>query len=107
MHMKRYLAVMLTLTLGGLTGRAADAAVAKENGDLIARIHFVGAAQIASDPNAAKWNEIRALPESAEVWRDIIQKLGTAPFRMMNRNSPPRKNDEAALISPLMEDILM
>ena len=107
MHMKRYLAVMLTLTLGGLTGRAVDAAAGKENGDLIARIHFVGAAQIASAPNAAKWNEIRALPESAEVWRDVIQKLGTAPFRMMNRNSPPRKNDEAALISPLMEDILM
>lgn len=106
MHIKRYLAVILTLALGGLAGKAAAGGIDKENGDIIAQIHFVGTAQIANDRNAAKWNEIRALPESKALWDEIIQKLATTPFRLMNRNSPARTKDEAALIRPLMEDIL-
>jgi hypothetical protein len=98
------MAVVLGLALGGAAVRGADSAA--NEGGLIGRIHFAGTAQIIADPNAAKLNEIRALPESVALWEEIVGKLATTPFRVMNQNSTPRKDDHAIQLRPLVGDVL-
>lgn len=107
MQIKRHLSGAAALLLGMACGTGA---VARGNDkppdNLVARIHFMGTAQIAADKQAVKLNEIRAVHESGALWNEIVEKLATTPFRVMNQNSPPRKNNHAELMRPLVEDML-
>ena len=74
--------------------------------DLMARIHFAGTAQLASDANAGKFNDIAAMPESRDLREQTLQKLATAPFRYLKGKLANQNDDEASLIRPLAEDLI-
>ncbi len=91
----------------GVGNVAADEALAKMDGDVIARIHFVGIDRIAADPKAAKLNELGALPATAALRDNLLAKLATAPFRLFEHKLYNQdKNDFAPLLQPLLNDLL-
>ena len=73
--------------------------------ELLLRLHFAGGAQLAATTNAAKLNEITALPASAKLREQVFQKLSRElPRRVLvgtNATSP----EQAALLRPLLDDI--
>ncbi len=86
---------------------AADDVLAKMDGDVIARFHFVGTDRIAADPKAAKLNELGALPATAELREKTLAKLSTAPFRLLeSKLYNQTKSDYASLLRPLLDDLL-
>lgn len=74
--------------------------------DLMARVHFAGTAQLATDANAGKLNEIAALPESRDLREQTLQKLATTPFRYLKSKVAKQTDDCALLIRPLAEDLI-
>ncbi len=80
--------------------------LSKDNGDLVARIHFVGTTQIASDPKAAALNEIMALPATAPMVQETMQKLATTPYRMLQKGRSIGTNDFGSVIRPILDDLL-
>ncbi len=74
--------------------RSADTAPTPDR-DLVACIHFVGATKIAHDPNAAVLNEITAMPATAPMVAQAMQKLANTPHRLYK-----------SLISPLAQMIM-
>jgi hypothetical protein len=109
--MRKYtLLVTILAALGwsAALGRAAtDDALARMDGDTIARFHFAGTARIAADPQAASVNEIAALPETVALRNQTLDKLATTPFRLFEQKiANHNTNDYAPLIRPLLEDLL-
>ncbi|HZQ48028.1 MAG TPA: hypothetical protein VFC07_13505 [Verrucomicrobiae bacterium] len=75
-------------------------------GDLVARIHFSGSTQVAGDPNAAALKEIMALPATAPMMEETMQKLATTPYRLFQKRLASRTNDYAGVIRPILDDLL-
>jgi hypothetical protein len=93
-------------------GATAPASAAGSKGpgdpDLLASIHFVGSTALLADKKAAKLNEIASLPESADLQKDVLDKLATAPYRYLREHEkvPATATDQAALIRPLLDDLV-
>ena len=66
------------------------------------RIHYAGSAHLARDTNAAKLREILALPASAALREQVLNKLAPAPRRFWAEALPTGVPDQAALIRPLL-----
>ena len=71
--------------------------------DTVARIHWIGADQIARDTSASNLVAIGKLPETARLQAQTLDKLATAPWRLL-RQAPD--TNAAALLRPLLEDVL-
>jgi hypothetical protein len=117
--MRVYLVLTMFLTAGlGLgcgqekqesPASSVPAPVARVDSNLLARVHFSGTTQLLADTNmAAKLNEIAGLPETAALRDDAMQKLATAPYRLLQEQKklPNGASDQAALFRPLLEDLL-
>ncbi len=102
--MRNYL-ILLTMICAGLVAVCGQA-LAEGGGDIVARFHFVGTTQIASDPKAAALNEIMALPTTAPMLEETMRKLSTTPFRMLQKGRSIGTNDYAAAIRPILDDLL-
>ncbi|MDB6123341.1 MAG: hypothetical protein JWQ71_2334 [Pedosphaera sp.] len=82
------------------------APASKATNDFIGRIHFIGSTQVFADTNSARLKEIGNLPVTGELREHILQKLATAPFRLLEQRAAQKTNDHAVLIRPLCEDLL-
>lgn len=108
----RYRIILLTaclvMSLGIGNGRAAtDEALAKADGDLIGWFHFAGTARVTSDKAAVKLNQLAAMPESARLRDEFLQKLSTTPFRLFrNKLASGKNNDFSGMIRPLLDDLM-
>ena len=74
-RMKKVRLIFVCLILG-FSGFGKLAAVAPD--DLLASYHFIGSAALAGNPNTAKLKKIWALPETAQLRGDVLQKLARA-----------------------------
>ena len=70
------------------------------------RSHFVGGARLEGDPNAARWNKLAADPASVPFREEVLRKLATAPFRAWQGQMAAGAKDQAALLEPLLGDLL-
>ena len=71
--------------------------------DLLASYHFVGSAALAGNPNAAKLRKIWALPETAQLSGDVLQKLARASAKSFGTDSGTNR---ATVLRPLFDDLL-
>src|SRR5271154_507385 len=106
MRIQGLLVFAMAVVLEGFAAKSPVLAQGGSDSDLLARVHFMGLNDIAADKTSAKFAEIAALPEGKVLRQEIVSKLATTPFRLMNMNSPPRQRDNAALIRPLVDDVL-
>src|ERR1700692_3831982 len=108
--MRTYLSVLtlgiLGLWLGAAPATADQASIAVDN-NLIGRFHFVGTGRIGTDTNAAKLNEIAAIPASKALFEQTLEKLSTAPARWLRHTLGSSPNDYSNLIRPLWDDLLL
>lgn len=106
--MRNYLSVLTIVVLGFWPGaetvQAQPGSVAADR-ELIGRFHFVGTSRVGADTNAAKLNEIAALPASKELIEQTLQKLSTAPARWLRGHIGSAGDDYAPLIRPLLDDL--
>jgi hypothetical protein len=68
------------------------------------RWHFVGAAHLAGDPNAAKLRQIAALPSTLALRTQTLQKLSVGLANSFPTSAGENTN-RAALLRPLLEDV--
>lgn len=108
------LLILLGVILSGCGKKSADAppagppqatAPATER-PLLARWHFVGGGQFNADTNAAVLRKILALPATGEYREQTLQKLSHTPFQIICDRVMATTNDFAALIRPLLDDLL-
>ncbi len=96
---------LAVLLMGGRRANALDSVVpgASENGEVVARIHWLGKKGISTDTNAAGLVKIWDLPETAKFQDELVEKCAAAPWRLIrgetNRNS-------GKLIGPIIRDML-
>lgn len=70
---------------------------------LLARGHFAGSRSLGSSTNAAQLKKMWALPESAQLSEQILQKLARAPEQLL-AGRIQNTGDHSALIRPLLDD---
>lgn len=87
----------------GLLAAALPAAPAE---NLIARIHFVGAAQIAADPNSTAFTNLWPTPEARALTTQTLDKLARVPYAHFQAKLAPGTDDEASRLRPLYDDLL-
>jgi hypothetical protein len=85
---------------------AALAVYAAPTDDLIARIHFVGAAQIGADTNSVAFTNLWLTPEARALSVQTLDKLACAPYEHFKAKMAPGTPDEAAQLRPLFDDLL-
>lgn len=100
--------VVAALGLGALkSGAGTDEVLTHTDGDLIAHVHFAGTKSITSSPLATKLNEFAAMPETAALRDKTLDKLSTAPFRLLHQKlATGVTNEYSELLRPLFEDLL-
>lgn len=70
-----------------------------------ARIHWLGMKRLAAETNAASFVEVWNLPESERLVAQTLDKLATAPWRLLKEGTAT--NDApVALLRPLLEDLV-
>lgn len=69
------------------------------------RLHWLGKKRIAADSSAANVMAIWNLPESARLEAQTLDKLSTAPWRLL-KTTTPLSNAPVALLRPLIDDIV-
>src|SRR5205809_385059 len=79
----------------------------------VARIHWLGKKRIAGETNAAGFMKIWNLPESARVEAQTLDKLSTAPWRLLKVETIPSAVTNALtpigaspLLRPLLDDLV-
>lgn len=70
----------------------------------IARLHWLGKNHISNDTNAAALMAIWNLPESKQLEAQTVEKLSTASWRLLLRQSGT--NPASALLRPIIEDMV-
>jgi hypothetical protein len=73
-------------------------------GDVIARIHWLGKKRLATETNAAYFMGIWNLPESARLEAQTLDKLSTAPWRLLLNQ--PGTNVPSPFLRPLLDDLV-
>jgi hypothetical protein len=99
----------IVLTLFILLAAGLGAGVAQTpapDADLLARLHYMGAASLKDNPNAAKLKELCSLPAAQHYLDQSLQTLARLPFKLLRERVGPAANDEAGLIRPLLDDCL-
>ncbi len=104
----KWLGVGLCLLAVGRAGNAATPSAGNPQAvlidGLIARIHFVGMAQLDQDATAKGVRDIAGFPESAQLLDAVMTRLATAPYRFLEGHTAST-NDYAPLIRPLLDDL--
>ena len=79
----------------------------------LSTIHWLGKKRIAAETNAASFIKIWNLPESARVETQTLDKLATAPWRLLKLGTIPSTTTNAQtpigaspLLRPLLDDLL-
>src|SRR6267378_3960391 len=79
----------------------------------VARIHWLGKKRIGAETNAAGFMKIWNLPESAKVEAQTLDKLSTAPWRLLKVGTIPSSVTNALtpigaspLLRPLLDDLV-
>src|SRR5664280_3277488 len=75
----------------------------RDSPDTVAVIHWAGTKNIFGDPNGAVLKRICAMPDSAKVQDQTLQKLSIAPWFLLNR---PLDTNSAILLPPLLEQAI-
>ena len=68
------------------------------------RYHYAGRTHLPEGTNAARFKEIDALPATADVRRQLSQKLAAAALPFWRKDLPAGATDQSALLQPLLED---
>lgn len=71
----------------------------------LARLHWLGKKRLAAEPNATNFMAIWNLPESARLEAQTLDKLATAPWRLLP-GVAPLSNAPTALLRPLLDDLV-
>ena len=71
------------------------------------RIHWLGKKRLAADPNATNFIAIWNMPESLRLENQTLDKLATAPWRLLTSTVTPLSNAPVALLRPLLDDLLL
>jgi hypothetical protein len=74
--------------------------------DLLARVHFAGASQLAANPEAATLRSVWTLPESRKLVQETLDKLARAPEALFRTRLDPIPGDRSELCRPFFEDFL-
>jgi len=74
--------------------------------DLIARIHFAGAATVAANTNAVAFTNLWCTPEARVLRDQTLDKLARAPAAWFRQKIPAGAGDGAAQLRPLLDDFL-
>jgi len=107
--MRRILVTLLALGIALGTGcRKKEAAERNSDSvEVLARYHFLGAAQLAKNPAAVKLKEIWDLPESRRLVEQTLQKLAHAPKTFYGGQITPAQDERgAAILRALLDDLL-
>src|SRR6266404_2351189 len=79
----------------------------------VARVHWLGKRRIAAETNATGFMKIWNLPESAKVEAQTLDKLSTAPWRLLKLGTIPSAVTNALtpigaspLLRPLLDDLV-
>lgn len=83
---------------------ALSAAPASLAGPLV-RLHWLGKKRLAAEANATNFMAIWNLPESARLEAQTLDKLATAPWRLLP-DVTPLSNAPTALLRPVLDDLV-
>jgi len=72
---------------------------------LVARLHWLGMKRLATESNATNFMAIWSAPESAKLEAQTLDKLSTAPWRLL-QTATPLSNAPTALLRPLLDDLM-
>lgn len=72
---------------------------------LVAKFHWLGKARLASEANATNFMAIWGSPASAKLEAQTLDKLATAPWRLLHA-AAPLSNAPVALFRPLLNDLI-
>ncbi len=105
--MRSLLVTLAVIAIGSFLGcRHATVVSVTQPLELIARFHFVGGAQLTSGTNATGLKELLALPASKALREATVTKLAKAPYELVKLRATAGAPEHAALIRPLLEDLL-
>lgn len=79
---------------------------ARAQTDLIARIHFLGGDKISADPASAAFTNEFCSAEAKALESQTLDKLSRAPGNWYNSKIPAGATNAAALLRPLLDDLL-
>jgi hypothetical protein len=102
--MKTFGCICLAVLAIGATG-CWEKSASNGNGPLW-QSHFVGVDAIQKGNTATTFQRVWKMPESAELREQSLQKLARAPFEFWKAKLPQGTKDEAALIRPLLDDLV-
>ena len=74
--------------------------------EVMAQVHFAGAARIAADTNAMAFTNLWCTPEAQALRNQTLEKLARAPFDRFKSRIPSVTNDAAGWFRPLLDDAL-
>ena len=74
-------------------------------GKTVVRLHWLGKKRIAAENNATNFMAIWNLPESAKLEAQTLDKLATAPWRLLAA-ATPLSNAPVAGLRPLLDDLV-
>ncbi|MGA3267055.1 MAG: hypothetical protein ABSE16_09555 [Verrucomicrobiota bacterium] len=108
--MRTFFTVLLGFAISTATSRGADASVTSTTGtpppprDVIARVHFAGAARISADRNSAAFTNIFCSAEARALEAQTLDKLARAPGAWFTNKIAPGAGDGSAPLRPLLDD---
>ncbi len=73
---------------------------------ILARVHFKGFQELATDTNATTMRDVWQLPETGELRSQALNKLAPALASFLSGTTASTNGDVAALARPLLDDVL-
>ncbi len=71
----------------------------------VARLHWLGKKRLAAESNATNFMDLWNLPESAKLEAQTLEKLSTAPWRLLSA-ATPLSNAPTSVLRLLLEDMV-
>ncbi len=84
---------------------ATGSRTATQPSNSVARLHWLGKKRLAAENNATNFMALWRLPESARLETQTLDKLSTAPWRLL-KTAIPLSNAPVALLRPLLDDLV-
>lgn len=104
----KMLKLMLAAGLAGVVTGCLEQATSQPGARLgaLLRVQWVGTGQLLRDTNAAKLRQMLALPASGAFREEVLGKLARVPYQCWSNSLARGVPDQAALVRPLLEDLL-
>ena len=71
----------------------------------VLRLHWLGKKRLSAEANATNFVSIWNMPESVHLETQTLDKLATAPWRLL-KSATPLSNAPVALLRPLLDDLV-